>query len=199
MSLDEVFAIDLDEERSRRASEREVKEESLPIRFGGQVVATVPTELPLDVLSPLRRMDSEITLILRSVMTLANASNEAKQRWDATELIVDVLAANPALPSTVIEVIEDMARRLFGDDGYEALVAQRPTRDDLAFLTRRLLNFYGLTLGESRPASPSSTEEEASGGETSKPTSLTTTASTSEESGAAPATPASSEPDGSSS
>lgn len=194
----DFMSIDLDEERERRAASREVKATEFPIRFGGEVVATIPTELPLDVLAPLRRLDEEITLLLRSVMTMMNKSREEQERWDATSLVVDILAANPQLPTTVVEVIEDMCQRLLGEDGLAALMAKRPSKDDMAFLAKRLLSFYGFSLGESQPSSDSSTEEAADGGETSKPTLPTTTPeSTSEASGDVPETPASSERDAS--
>lgn len=192
--LDFDLGIDLDAERSLRAQQREVQADSVPIRLGGKTVATIPTELPLDVLAPLRRLDEEITLLLRSVMTAMNAGREAQERWDATSLIVDILAANPKLPTTVVDVIHDMAVALFGEEGFAAFMAARPSKDDLAVLAKRLLAFYGFSLGESQPSSDSPTGEEQDGGTTSLPTGSTTTGSTSEESGAAPASPASSEP-----
>lgn len=195
--LDGLMAIDLDAERGRRAAEREATGATAPIRIGGETIAVLPAELPLDVLTPLRRLDSEITLILRSVMTLMNQSAEARERWDATSLLVDVLAANPALPTTVLDVIEDMATRLLGEQGLNSLIAARLTREDVSFLAKNVFKFYGVTLGESGPASLSSTEEEESGGETSKPTSSTTTESTSDGSGSEPETQTSSESGGS--
>lgn len=197
--LDFDIGLNLDAERDRRAAAREVKADTFPIRLGGQVVATIPTELPIDVLAPLRRLDEEITLLLRTAMTAMNAGAEAQQRFDAASLIVDILAANPALPTTVVDVIHDMAVLLMGQDGYDGLMAARPSKDDMSFLGLGLLRFYGLTLGESRPSSDSSSQEGQIAGETSKPTSLTTTPdSTPEESGPAPVAPASSEPDASS-
>jgi len=192
--LDFDLSIDLDEERARRAAEREVKADTAPIKFGGEVVATIPTELPLDVLAPLRRLDEEITLLLRSVMTMMNKSREEQERWDATSLVVDILAVNPSLPTTVVDVIEDMSKRLLGEDGLERLMAKRPTNADMAFLAKRLLNFYGFSLGESRPSSPSSGEEGQADSTTSALTSSTTTESTPEASGQPPVAPASSEP-----
>lgn len=189
------LTIDLDEERVLRSERRSVKAAEVPIRLGGEVVAYVPTELPIAALSPLRRLDSEITLILRSVMTMMNQSREAQERWDATSLVVDVLAANPALPTTVVDVISEMAKELFGAEGLEKFLSKKPSTADMGALAKRLLGFYGLSLGESQPSSVSSSEEEQGAGTTSTPTSLgTTPESPSEESGSSPETPASSEP-----
>lgn len=192
-TLDFDLGIDLDAERERRAAAREVKATEFPIRLGGEVVAMIPTELPLDVLAPLRRLDEEITLLLRSVMTAMNAGREAQERWDATSLIVDILAANPSLPTTVVDVIHDMAKALLGEEGFTRLMSKRPSKDDMAALTKSLLSFYGLALGESQPSSDSPSGEEQDGGTTSLPTGSTTTDSTSEASGDVPVSPASSE------
>lgn len=192
------FEIDLDAERSQRSARREAMADHLPLRFGGEIVAQIPTEMPLDVLAPLRRLDEEITLVIRTMMDVMRAEAEAQQRWDAASLIMDILATTPNLPSTLVSVIEDMAKRLLGEEGYTAFMSKRPTLPDMVALGSRLLSFYGMSLGESQPSSPSSGEEETSAGEISNPTSPTTTPdSTPAESGAAPASPASSEPDGS--
>lgn len=185
---------DLDAERERRAAAREVTANEFPIRLGGEVVAMIPTELPLDVLAPLRRLDDEITLLLRSVMTAMNQGRDAAERWDATSLVVDILAANPKLPTTVIEVIEEMCKNLMTEEGFEKFLSKRPTKEDMAFIAKRLLTFYGFSLGESQPSSESSTEEAETDGATSKPTSPTTTVSTPVAPTSAPELPASSEP-----
>ena len=191
--LDFNIGIDLDAERDRRSQENEARARTVPIKFGGEVVAHVPTELPLDVLAPLRRLDEEVSLLLRTVTT-AMSSPEARDRWDATSLVIDILAANPKLPTTLIDVLEDMTSRLLTEDGRKALMAHRPTMPDLVFLGRGLLGLYGLNLGESQPSSDSRTEEAKDAGTTSTPTLPTTTQdSTSEASGDAPESPASSE------
>lgn len=196
----DFLGIDLDAERETRAAEREVKADTFPIRFGGEVVAHIPTELPLDVLAPLRTLDASITILLRSIVTAMRQTEAAQQRMDAAELIVDVLAATPSLPTDIVEVVTEMGRRLMGTEGLDAFLSKRPSVRDVVTLVTRLAPFYGLTLGESRPSSPSSTEEDGSDGETSKPTSLgTTPASTPEDSGLVPVAPVSpsSESDGS--
>lgn len=191
----DFVSIDLDQERARRAAQREVQAETLPIRLGGEVIASIPTELPLDVLAPLRRLDEEITLLLRSVMQMMNSESDEQVQKDALGLVIDILAANPALPNTVIEVIEEMCKRLLGKDGFKRLMDLRLTRDDVAFLARRVFEFYGFSLGESQPSSTSSTTGQQDGGTTSLPTSgITTTDSMPEASGDAPESPASSEP-----
>lgn len=191
---DFAFDIDLDNDRQRRAAAREVSE-GPPIRFGGEVIATLPTELPLPVLAPLRKLDEEITLLLRQVMTVMNGSAEARERWDATSLVVDILAANPTLPTTVVDVIAEMGALLLTQDGWDALMAQGLTREDFTFLAGRIMGFYGFTLGELSPPSPSDTEEEQGGGTTSKQDGPATIPdSTSVESGEPPVAPASSEP-----
>lgn len=196
--LDFGLVIDLDEERAQRAEKRSVKADRAPIRLGGEVVAYIPTELPMDVLAPLRDLDEEITLLLRSLMTMMNKSREEQERWDATSLIVDILAANPSLPTTIVDVIARMCQALFTEQGFTAFMAKRPTREDMTALAKRLLAFYGFTLGESRPSSPSSGEEGTDGGTTSALTSpATTPESTPEASGEPPVAPASSAPDAS--
>jgi hypothetical protein len=188
--MSELAVIDLDAERQRRAAEREGKREPLPIRLGGEVIALLPVELPIDVIAPLRDLDESITLLLRSAMKMQRAENPA-DRLDATELIIDLLAATPSLPLDVLDVIKRSAIALLSHEGYERLMAQALTTPDLAFLAKSVFAFYGVTLGESSPSSDSSTGD---GGETSNTTSKPTSAdSTPEASGPTPAIPGSSE------
>lgn len=193
MSDDDFFDLDLDAARKQRAAEREGKKRDLPIRFGGEVIATLPVEMPVDVLAPLRNLDGDLTLLLREAMGAAKGGGSGEARWNATELVIDILASNPRLPVTALDTFAEVARGLFGEDGYAALVANRPTAQDFAVLVKGVFRFYGLTLGEASPSSDSSTDD----GRTSSGTSSTTSDSTPEPSGATPAPTDSSVPVGS--
>lgn len=170
------FDLDLDAERRRRAAQREGQKQDQPIVFGGETIAILPVELPLDVLAPIRDMDDDITLLLRSVVRAAQTEGGTA---DVQALFVDLLAANPALPQNLLDTIQRIAKNLFGESGYEAFIAQRPTREDIAYLAGGIMRFYGLTLGESSPSSDSDT----GAGTTSSTTSPTTSESTPDESG----------------
>ena len=183
MAESDPFAIDLDAERASRAAEREGKNAGAPIRVGGQTVATLPPELPFDALAPLRNLDADITLLIRSAM--AAARTQGAERMDQTALIIDLLAANPALPMALVDTVGEMTKALVGEDGYQGLVAARLTVPDVAALVKRTFAFYGVGLGEA--SAPSDSSE--NGGTTSLPTGSTTTESTSEEPGAVPVTP----------
>lgn len=159
--------LDLDAERKRRAAQREGQKADQPIIVGGQTIAILPVELPIDVLAPIRDMDEDITLLLRSVVKAAQTESG---RADAQALFLDLLAANPTLPQNLLDTIQKIARNLLTDAGYQALVAAHPTREDLAYLAGGIMKFYGLTLGESSPSSDSDT----GGGTTSSTTSPTT-------------------------
>lgn len=191
--MSDEYGIDLDKERAARAAAREAKGQEFPIRLGGQVVATLPAELPLDALAPLRDLDSDITLLLRTAMRAARGGTEGQERWEATELVVDLLAANPALPLAVIDTVTAITRNLVGDDGYAALVEARLSREDVAALAKGVFRFYGLSLGES--SAPSASPEGS--GTTSPGTSSTTSDSTPEVSGSDQETKGSLEPVGS--
>jgi hypothetical protein len=184
----DALVIDLDRERKQRAAEREGKRQEMPIRLGGETIAVLPVELPIDVLAPLRNLDDSITLLLRSAMQ-ATRTQDAKQRWDATELIVDLLAATPTLPLDVIAVLRQVAENLLGVEGLDKLLGQRPSAEDYGALAKGVFRFYGLTLGEVSPSSDSSTDS----GRTSNTTSSTNSESTPEVSGTDPENPDSSE------
>lgn len=171
--IEDFLAIDLDAERKQRAAAREGKKQNLPIIIGGQTIAVLPVELPIDVLEPLRTLDADLTMILRSAMQAARGK-DAESRWESTELVVDVLAANPALPVTVLDTVAQVAKNLLTADGFTALMASRPTREDFAALTKGVFRFYGVTLGEALEPSGSSTAS----GVTSSTTSESTSAST---------------------
>jgi hypothetical protein len=188
MAPTDFTTIDLDAERQRRAAEREVSGDTMPIILGGTTVASLPSELPITALAPLRRLDEEITLLVRAAIDMWREEGNPQARWDATSLIIDILASNPKLPTTAIEVVEEMGRRLLTSEGFDALMAVGLTREDLGFLVGRILTFYGVSLGESSPPSDSST---VGGGETSSTTSeaLASTPETSSEPQPAPVTP----------
>lgn len=185
---DDLEVLDLDAERSARAAEREGKGKALPIRFGGENIATLPVELPVDVLAPLRNLDGDLTLILRQAMQASRGG--ANEKFEATELVVDVLASNPALPVTALNTLTQVAKNLLTDEGFDRLMAQRPSAQDFATLVKGVFRFYGLSLGEASPSSDSSTDS----GTTSPGTSSTTSDSTPEASGTTPAPTPSLEP-----
>lgn len=186
---DDALVIDLDRERKTRAAAREGRKQAMPIRIGGEDIATLPVELPVDVLAPLRDLDESITLLLRSAMQAQKAQNP-QARWEASELVVDLLAATPTLPLDVINVLQQIGANLLGEDGLAKLLAARPSAEDYAALAKGVFRFYGVTLGEVSPSSDSSTDS----GRTSRPISSgTTPASTPGESTETPQTPSSSE------
>ena len=185
----EVFDIaDARAERVKaKAARREGRGDVLVVRFGGVQIAELGPEFPLDVLEPLQSVNLDLALLVRQALEAA-AAKSGREQVELLLLITDMLAANPDLPKEVIEAVKEMTRRLFGKDGYAALVQARPTPWDVSAIFSRLMGWYGLSLGES---SGSSTP--ASGGETSKPISSTGTGSTPETPGETPPTPASSE------
>jgi hypothetical protein len=170
--------LDLDQMRESRAAQREGQKASLPIRIGGQVIATLEPELPLSVITPLREIDDTIALVIRQAMTLAT-NKEAGAKWEASSLVIDMLAATPDLPVKVVEVIDKISRNLLGDSGVEQFMAARPSLPDIAALAKGILAYYGVSLGEASPSSDSSTD----GGGTSPTTSDTNSDSTPEASG----------------
>lgn len=187
-----VDVLDLDEERIERARVRAARRagrgDRLLIRSKGVDIAVVEAEFPLDVLAPFVDVNVDLALLVRQAIDLAQAEG-ATQQLGTLDMIVSVLAANPQLPQEVIDAAREAARRLLGEAGYETLLAQRPTPWDIAALIRRLLGWYGVSLGES--SSPST---DSGGGATSKPTSpVTTAASMSTGPGFGPGTPGSSE------
>jgi hypothetical protein len=166
--------LDLDAARAERAkgraAAREGAGETLRVRFGGRQIAELPAEFPLAVLEPLRDVNVDIAYVIRAATQVTND----QERQAGLQLLVDVLAANPALPVEIIGAVKDIGRRLLGDDGYAALAGQQPTWWDVRDLVKGVLGWYGMGLGESSPSTPSS----GSDGETSKPTSSATTKST---------------------
>jgi hypothetical protein len=172
----EIAVLDLDSERDARAAAREGKQSPLPIRWRGEVIATLPVELAFEVLAPLQLINSDLTLMLRQAVQVARNNNQASDRWDAAELVIDVLAANPKLPSTVLTVIQQMSTALLGEEGVAKFLAGKPSTGDIAALAKGVFRHYGVSLGE---ASASSDSSETSGG-TSNTTSSDTSTSTPE-------------------
>jgi len=180
---------DLSQDREARTAQNEVSKKPLVMRFHSnhEPIALSP-ELPLSALAPLRRIDSTIAIMLRSVVDAAR-DTDAEARWNATELVIDLIAANPTLPIDVIDVIRDIATNLLGEAGYEALMAASPSVQDCASLAKRIFAYYGVGLGESSPSSDSS----EGGSETSSSTSSgTAEGSTPAVSSSTPESPASS-------
>jgi hypothetical protein len=183
---DDFEGLDLDAERTARAAEREGKKKELPIRIGGEVIVVLSPELPLDVLTPLRAIDDTIALVLRQAMTMVS-DQEAAAKWEATELVVNMLASTPDLPVKLLEVIEQISRNLLTAEGVDKFLAAKPSVPDIKALALGIFRWYGVSLGESSPSSDSSTD----GGGTSPTTSSTSSTSTPEESGSPQEPPAS--------
>jgi hypothetical protein len=166
------------ERAEARAAQQEGKQTTLEIGLDGVVFAELPAEWPLDVLSPLRQIDETIALLIRQALSLVQ-SNDRDNQMAATQLVVDLIASNPNLPTTVLDVIHEIGRNLLGDDGYGKLLAARPSKEDAAALAKAIFEFYGVGLGESLPSNDSSTSD----GGTLKQISSDTSTSTPEDSG----------------
>lgn len=182
----ELAVLDLDGEAELRAAQHEGKRQPLPIRWRGETIATLPVELPFDVIAPIHQIDNDLTLLLRQAMQVVRSNGRSgDERWDAAEIIIDVLAGNPQLPSRFVKVIKDMATALLGEDGLELFLAGKPSiTGDMAALAKGILRHYGVSLGESSPSSASS--ESQDGGGTSNTTSSTSSESTPEDSSQSP-------------
>lgn len=188
-------SLDLDSARDERAKARAARQEgrgeTLPVIIGGKMITVLTAEFALSALEPLTEVDIDIAYVIKAVSQAAQAA-EREQQQAALNLLVNVLAANPGMPASLLAAIKEIGRRILGDDGYAALTAWQPTPWDLAALANGLLAWYGLSLGEfsGSPALPS-----GSTGETSSPTSSGTTAgSTPEGPGVPPGSPVSSAP-----
>lgn len=183
---------DLDAKRLERARARaaraEARGESLPIVLGGQTIATISAEFPLDVLEPLADINLDIALLFQQAVSAAQGQSDSAAQM---ELIVNILAANPDLPREFIAAVKEIGKRLLGDGGYAAFVAVRPTPWDVAALASTLFTWYGVNLGES-PRSTDSVSESV--GATSNSISGITNDSTPVASGNGPAIQVSSAP-----
>lgn len=174
-----------------RAAKREGHGETLPIVFGGETIAVLAAEFPIDVLEPVQDINLDIALLLQQAVANANATEAGRANM---ELIVNILAANPDLPRELVGAVKEIGLRLLGPDGYSALCAGRPTPWDVAALVGDLFSWYGLTLGEALRSSTSSPTD----GGTSNTIASSTSGSTPVESGNGLASPVSSDSLGSS-
>lgn len=173
-------------ERARaRAARQEARGEILPIIFGGQVIAEIGAEFPMDVLEPLASINLDIALLAQQAVAAAQGEDGGA----SIELIVNILAANPDLPGEAIAAVKEIGKRLLGEGGYAAFVAQRPTPWDVAALVSVLFTWYGVTLGESSRSSDAA----STGGPTSNTISGPSGESMPATSGGAPVIHASSE------
>lgn len=144
------LSLDLDMARGQRAAEREGKKKDLPLIVGGQIIATLPVELPVAVLAPLRNLDGDLTLLLREAVqaTKAAKGSAALVNQDITELVIDLLANNPRLPMNALDTFKEVAENLLSKEGLDALIDARPSGQDVAFLVKGVFRFYGFTLGK---------------------------------------------------
>lgn len=176
--------LDLDAERADRARALAARHEgmgsTLPVWFGGQVIAELEPEFAMEVLEPLTTLDVDIAFIVRALVQAAQAGGRDKAIEQAG-LLVDVLVANPNLPAGLISAVKEITARVLGEEGYAAFTAMKPTPWDVRALATGILRWYGLSLGEFLPSESS---PEGDGGETSKQTSRPSTGSTPAASGA---------------
>lgn len=147
----------LDDRRRQRAQARaarqEARGETLPIVFGGRTIAELPAEFSLDVLEPIQDINLDIALLIQQAVANATATDAAQANMD---MLVNILAAHPDLPKEFITAVKEIGRRLLGEDGYAAFVAERPTPWDVAALIGDLFSWYGTNLGEALRSSTSS-------------------------------------------
>ncbi|MFD9948749.1 hypothetical protein ACFWYW_47140 [Nonomuraea sp. NPDC059023] len=177
--------MDLDAARRARTT---TKGDPEPLVLGGQTICMLPTELSLDVLEPLTAVNVDIALLIRNVIDAFKSDNAEESGLKLLDAVVDLVVLNPKLPAELVAAAKEMLRRLLQDDGYEAFVAERPSKEDVAELVRGLFRKYGWGLGESKPSSAGSSD-----GTTSTPTGPTTIpVSISTESGSVPEIPGSS-------
>lgn len=185
---DELEVIDLDLAREQRAAQREGQSKGLPIKIGGEVIATLPVEMPINVFAPLSQIDEALMLLLHEAMKMGSGS-DAAAKWEATDLVIGLLASTPRLPVQVIEVAKGIGENLLTPTGFAKFLAAEPSKEDIGELGKRILRFYGVSLGEALPSSDSS----ETGGGTSSTTSSENSTSTPEESSGIQDTPTSSE------
>jgi len=174
-------------------SRREVEyPDGIELTFRRQTF-TIPAELPEAVLDPFfaDNFDQDLVAFVGAILNVRGGDMDAKDE-KVGAAVMSQLMSRPTLPRTLRNAIHAAYRVLFGDDGYERLIATKPSVVDLYWrLPRALADEYGVGLGEaSTPAGQPET-----GGQTSNPTlPATTPESTPEPSGGIPATPDSSVP-----
>lgn len=171
--VQDPFDLDAHRAARREASSSDPLAGERPIKVGGEVVATLPAEFPLDVLSPLESLNFDVALLVRAAMDAAR--NKGGTSADATDLAIDMLVSNPALPLEVLQAVREMAKRLLGEPGYRGLVDARLSRDDLGVLVKGMFVKYGVSLGEASASTDSAGDAD---GETSNATSNGSTGST---------------------
>lgn len=161
LDLDAARAARAAERRQQDAAGREARGETLPITLGGETIATLTAEFPLTVLGPLREIDSEIALLVNKAMSVVQdrrgGGTGGDDAMDATMLVIDLLALNPALPTKVVDIAREMGVRLLGADGLAAFLAAEPTGQDVAALVKGVTDWYGVSLGEASRSSESPT------------------------------------------
>jgi hypothetical protein len=161
---------DLRQRRKQRVEQREGGAEA-PVLVFGDVTVLLPVELPLQVLAPVVDLDLDLAMLIRKAVDAARGSGD--ERSTSLDFILDLLVANPNLPAQAVAAVKDVARNLFGDDGYEALVAERPSLPDIQDLVKFIVATYGVGLGES-----SSPDEQSGSGTESSASSNASTDST---------------------
>lgn len=171
--LNKDLGLDLDAQRTARAEITGTPH----ITIGGRQL-DLPPELPIDVLEPITEVNADVAIVFRQLLD-ARQTGGADANEEMVGAVINMVISKPELPTELITAIKTMARRLFGDDNYDHLVAQRPSKEDLGAIAKYLVRRYGVGLGESSPSSDSSEGT----GTTSKATSSTTTTSTSAASG----------------
>lgn len=154
--MTEPGVIDLN---AKRAARREAIGTELRIMLG-EGTFTLPTEVPIEALDPLRP-------VIQTVLLIAQNPDPGKQLQNY------VLARPEELDKTISAIKQGLAI-LFGDEQWPQFVAQRPSPQDILELFRGLATAYAVGLGEALAPPKSS----SGGGATLKPISNRTTKST---------------------
>jgi hypothetical protein len=97
--------LDLDQARRERvaargsadAAAREGRGEDLVIVFGGEQIAVLPPELPLDVLEPLRSVSEDLGLLIQFTLQVAQKGDAEDAQRQAMQLFLDLFSSNPNL------------------------------------------------------------------------------------------------------
>lgn len=168
----ELEVLDLDAEREARIAKLEVTRSPRPIRWRGNIICTLPVELPFDVIAPLGKIDADLSLIMRQAVSVArNNGQSVDDRLDAAELVIDLLAANAHLPQTILTVIREMATAALTEEGLAEFLEGKPSVPDMVALARMIVRHYGVGLGEASPSSVSSGTDGGTSSTTSSPNS----------------------------
>ncbi|MFI6637204.1 hypothetical protein ACIBI7_50685 [Nonomuraea fuscirosea] len=173
--VDDSAVLDLNAARVSRSG---TQGKPIELRLGGAVIL-LPPELPVDVLEPLAHLNMDTALIARTVLNALKEADLTKAGLSIASMVVDLVIQNPKLPGELLDAVRLMGRRLMGDGGYDAFVAERPSILDVGALLKSLAGRYAFSAGESKP-SPSDSD---SGDASTQTSSTTTEGSTSPESG----------------